>query len=130
MEKDFLVHSAAGLWGMLAVTVMLVLLTLCAVSTAMAGIAVFFNHPGGAIGAGIGFGVLLIVLGVFPSTQPFLLTTYMVRPVEQMVAMSKGLPLPLAWGTLAWRTIIGSVAWIAVAYGIGAWWIRKKEITF
>lgn len=130
MEKDFLVHSAGSLWGMLAVTVLLVLLALCAVSTVMAGIAVFFNHPGGAIGTGLGFGVLLTVLGVFPSMQPFLPTTYINRPVEQMIAMSKGLPLPLAWSTLAWRTIVGSVVWLAVAYGIGVWWIRKKEITF
>ena len=130
MEKEFLVHSAGSLWGMLAVTVLLVLLTLCAVSTAITGIAVFFNHPGGAIGAGFGFGVLLIVLGVFPVMQPFLLTTHITRPVEQMIAMSKGLPLPLEWSTLVWQTIVGSVAWITVTYGIGALWIRRKEITF
>jgi len=130
MEKEFLVHSAGSLWSMLTVTVLLVLLALCAVSTAIAGIAVFFNHPGGAIGAGLSFGVLLIVLGVFPLTQPFLLTTYITRPVEQMIAMSKGLPLPLEWSTLVWQTIVGSIAWITVTYGIGVWWIRKKEITF
>jgi ABC-type transport system involved in multi-copper enzyme maturation permease subunit len=130
MEKSFLVHSAASLWGKLSVTVLLVLAALWAVTVVISMIAVFFNHPGGAIGAGVGFGMLLVVLGVFPSTRPFLLTTCITQPVEQMTAMSKGIPLPLPWNTLIWRTLGGAVTWMAAAYCTGAWWIRKKEITF
>jgi hypothetical protein len=130
MEKNFLIHAARSLWGKLTVTVLLSLIALWAVSTVVSMIAVFFNHPGGAIGAGLGLGMLLVVLGVFPSTRPFLLTTCIAQPVEQMAAMSKGIPLPLTWGTLIWRTAACSTAWIIAAFCIGAWWIRKKEITF
>lgn len=130
MEKDFLIHTAQSLWLKLAVTMLLVLLSLCAVSTVMAAIAVHCNHPGAAIAAGIGLALLCAVLGFFPSASPFLLSTALTLPVEQFASMSKGIPTPLSWADLAWRVPACAASWFILASAAGSVGIRKKEINF
>ena len=58
-----------------------------------------------------------------------MLTTYLALPCEQMVAMSKGVPLPLEWGDLVWHTLAAGGAWGVGAYLIGRRVVQKKEIT-
>jgi hypothetical protein len=71
----------------------------------------------------------MTALSVFPPVRPYLLTTYIGAPSEQMVAMSKGLPLPFEWKDLAWRTVATGVVWAAVSYVAGRRIVSRKEIT-
>jgi len=103
-----------GLWAVVAVISMM---------------ACLFNHPGGAIAAGLGLGLLMTILAVFAEVRPYLLNTLVALPAEQMAAMAKGLPLPLAWGQLVRRTMIGAGVWMAVSLIIGYHLIARKEIT-
>lgn len=128
MEKDYLVHTAGAMGGRMVLVWALVLYTICAATVVTAAFAVRINHPGGTIAAVIGFGMALATLSVFPAVRPFLLTTYVGLPAEQMVAMSKGLPLPLEWNTLVWRTLAAGTAWAGAAYAAGRAIVAKKEI--
>ncbi|UCH85384.1 MAG: ABC transporter permease [Candidatus Latescibacterota bacterium] len=128
-EKNYVVHTARSLTFRLVLSVGLTVFALWAVTVFVALVAGVFNHPGGAIAAALGAGVLMVVLGAFPAARPFLLTTYMSAPWEQMVAMSKGLPLPYEWGQLVWRTLAGAGAWMVLGFVVGQHLIRKKEIT-
>ncbi len=47
-----------------------------------------------------------------------------------MTAMSKGLPLPLEWGELIWKTLACAGSWLAVSCAVGHAIIARKEITF
>ncbi len=130
MEKDYLVHSAASMGGKLACTAVLTLWSLWAVTVVTAMLAVLFNHPGGGIAASLGLGLLMTVLGIFPPVRPFLLGTFINMPLEQMVAMSQGLPLPFEWSRLVLWTIVGGGAWLTAGLILGVLFIRRKEITF
>lgn len=129
MEKDYLVHTARGLGLRLTLTTALTLFMMWSATAVTAAVAARFNHPGGAIAAALGLGIAMTALSVFPAARPFLLTTYLALPSEQMVAMSKGLPLPLEWSDLAWQTLAAGGAWGVGAYLIGRRFTVRKEIT-
>ena len=130
MEKDYLVHTAGNLRLQLLLTTVLILWNLLAVTSVAAAFASWFNHPGGAIAACLGMGLILTVAAVFEPLKPFLLNIHLSLPSEQMVAMSKGLPLPLGTGGLVWRSLAGGGVWMACALGAGYLIVRRKEITF
>ena len=129
MEKDYLVHPAGSLGARMALTTGLTLFGLWSATAVTAALAARLNHPGGTIAAALGLGIAMTALSMFPPLRPVLLTTYLGLPSEQMVAMSKGLPLPLEWGDLVWRTLAAAGAWGVAAYAIGRWSVQKKEIT-
>ena len=129
MEKDYLVHTAGSMGLRLALTSALVLFTIWSTVIVTAAFASRINHPGGAIAVVTGIGVALMALSVFPPVRPFLLTTYIGLPSEQMVAMSKGLPLPFEWGDLVWRTLAAGALWACVAYFAGRKIVKAREIT-
>jgi ABC-2 type transport system permease protein len=128
-EKDYVVHTAQSLTLRLMLCVGLTVIALWAATIFVAMVAGLFNHPGGTIAMALGAGVLMMVVGAFPALRPFLLTTYVSSPWEQMVAMSKGLPLPFEWGQLVWRTLAGTGGWIILTFVLGQRIVRKKEIT-
>jgi ABC-type transport system involved in multi-copper enzyme maturation permease subunit len=128
-EKDYVVHTARSLTLRLILSVGLTVFALWAVTVFVAMVAGLFNHPGGTIAMALGAGVLMMVLGAFPAVRPFLLTTYVSSPWEQMVAMSKGLPLPFEWGRLTWQTMAGAGVWIILTFALGQRVIKNKEIT-
>jgi ABC-type transport system involved in multi-copper enzyme maturation permease subunit len=130
MEKDYLVHSRSALGLRFALMVFLTLWALLATASVISMLAGFFNNPGGAIACGLSLGLLMTVLAVFPGWRPFLLNSYISLPCEQMVAMSKGLALPMSWNELTRQILIGAGGWMIVSLLIGDWVIRKKEITF
>ena len=130
MEKDYLVHSAASLGWRLVLSVALTIWSLWALVSVVAALAVFFCHPGSAIAAALGIGILFTVLDMFSQIAPFVLSTYIGMPIEQMGAMASGVPLPFSWSQVIWRTLAGAGAWMAVAWIIGLCSIRQKEITF
>jgi hypothetical protein len=129
MEKDYLIHTAGSLGVRMVLTTALTLFVLWSATAVTAALAARLNHPGGAIAAALGLGIAMTALSVFPAARPYLLTTYLSLPSEQMVAMSKGLPLPLEWGDLVWQTLAGAGAWGAAAYLSGRRVVQKKEIT-
>ena len=129
MEKGYTIHTSGSLTGRLLLTTGLTLCAMWAVTFFVAMIAVAFRHPGGAIAAGLGVGVAMMVLSAIPQIRPMLLITYTTLPMEQMVAMSKGLPLPLEWGQLVWRTLLCSGLWMVLAFAAGQRIIRRKEIS-
>lgn len=128
-EKDYIVHTARTLTLRLVLTIGLSVCALWAVTSFVAMLSGIFNHPGGTIAAALGVGIVLMVLGAFPPLKPFLLTSYIASPWEQMVAMSKGLPLPFEWGELTWQTLAGAGGWMTLAYLLGVRIVRNKEIT-
>ena len=128
-EKDYLVHTAGSLGTRMALTTGLTLFVLWSATAVIAALAARLNHPGGAIAAALGVGIAMTALSVFPAARPFLLTTYLGLPSEQMIAMSKGLPLPLEWGDLVWQTLAGAGAWGVAAYSLGRRVVQRKEIT-
>jgi hypothetical protein len=129
MEKDYLVHPARNLGVRMALTTGLTLFALWSATAVTAALAARLNHPGGAIAAALGLGIAMTALSVFPAARPFLLPTYLGLPSEQMVAMSKGLPLPLEWGDLVWQTLVAGGAWGLAAFLVGIGVVQKKEIT-
>lgn len=130
VEKNYVIHSKLSLSLRFAETALLLLLSLFAIATGMAAIAAYCNRPGASIAAGIGVGVLFAVLGFFPFARPFLLSTSLSLPVEQLSAMTEGIPTPLPWGALAWRTAACASAWLGLSFAVGSVGIRRKEITF
>jgi ABC-type transport system involved in multi-copper enzyme maturation permease subunit len=130
MEKDYLIHTRSGLGLALVLVLALTFWALWAVTAVSAALAGLFNHAGTSIAAGLGLGLLMTVLSIFPSVKPFLLSTHINVPMEQMIAMSKGLPLPFDWSELAWKTLVGAGAWLVLALLAGDRIIRNKEITF
>jgi len=130
MEKDYLVHSAGTLGWHMVLTVALTLWGLWTTIAVVSMLAAFFNHPGGAIAAGMGLGLLMTVLEIFPAVSPFLLSTYLSLPIEQMIEMSKGLPLSYSWGEVAQYALIGGSVWMLIGLVVGQQIIKRKEITF
>ncbi len=130
MEKDYLVHPAGSLGWRMVLTVGLTLWSLWALIAVVAMLAGLINHPGGAIAAALGLGLLLTVLAIFPALRPYLLSTYLSLPIDQMSAMSKGLPLPLSWSQVIRHTLIGAGVWIIVTFIVGQQIIKRKQITF
>lgn len=129
MEKDYLVHTARSLGLRLLLTTGLALCALWSATVVAAAVAAKLDHAGGAIAAALGLGIAMTALSMIPAAKPFLLTTYIGLPAEQMLAMSKGLPLPLEWGDLIWRTLAVSGIYALVAYLFGRWIVGKREIT-
>jgi ABC-2 type transport system permease protein len=129
MEKNYTIHTAGGLTARFFMTVGLTVWTMSAATTFAAMFAGMFKHAGGAIAAGLGAGIAMMILSTIPPLRPFLLTTHISLPWEQMIAMSKGLPLPADWGRLVWQTLVGAGAWMVVAFFVGQLVIRRKQIT-
>jgi ABC-type transport system involved in multi-copper enzyme maturation permease subunit len=130
VEGNYLVHSAGSMGWRIALTIGLSIWVLWATTAVAAMLAVFFNHPGGAIATSLGLGFGMVVLAIFPSVKPYLLSSFVSMPTDQMIAMAKGLPLPLTWGQLVWHTLVGAGIWMVVALTIGYVFIERKEITF
>jgi hypothetical protein len=128
MEKDYLVHTSRSLALRLLLTTGLTMFALWSATVVTSALAAGLNHPGGAIAAALGLGVAMTALSVFPPLRPFLLTTYLGLPSEQMIAMSKGLPLPREWGELVWQTLFAGSAWGVAAYLLGSRIVARKEI--
>lgn len=130
MEKDYMIHSALSQALYFVLVVVLTLWSLWAVITVTGMIAAFFNSPGAAIAVSIGLAFVMTLLAVFRSARPFLLGACLNLPFEQMTAMAKGIPLPLDWWTLTWRTVLCAGVWMAVTCAVGHFIIKRKEITF
>lgn len=129
-EKDFVVHTSAALWKGYLISSALTLFSLWAVVTVTSMLAAHFNRPGSAIAAVVLIAVALTIVAVFKPARPFMLTSAISMPFEQMTAMSKGLPLPLEWGDLIWKTLACAGSWLAVSCITGHVIIARKEITF
>lgn len=130
MEKDYMVHSAGSLAGRFALSILLTTWAYLGLVAATAAVAAFINRAGAAIAVVAVIAFLMMVLSMFPAFEPFLLSTCLGQPLEQMTFMSKGLPLPLEWDTLIWRELVCTGAWMAAALAAGLLFIGKKEITF
>ncbi len=129
-EKDFVVHTSAALWKGYILCAALTLFSLWAVVTVTSMLAAYFNRPGSAMAVAMLLAVAMTVVAVFKPARPFLLTSAISLPFEQMTAMSKGLPLPLEWGELAWKTLACAGSWLAASCAVGHAIIARKEITF
>ncbi|MCK4549562.1 MAG: hypothetical protein KAU49_05315, partial [Candidatus Krumholzibacteria bacterium] len=129
-EKDFVVHTSAALWKGYLISTALTIFSLWAVVTVTSMLAAYLNRPGSAIAVAVLVAVALTVVAVFKPARPFLLTSAISMPFEQMTAMSKGLPLPLEWGELIWKTLACAGSWLAVSCAAGHAIIARKEITF
>jgi ABC-type transport system involved in multi-copper enzyme maturation permease subunit len=129
-EKDFIIHTSASLWKGYLISAVLTLFSLWAVVAVTAMLAAHFNRPGSAIAVAVLVAVALTVAAVFEPVRPFLLITVISLPFEQMTAMSKGLPLPLEWGDLVWRTTACAGGWLVLSAAAGHAIIARKEITF
>ena len=128
-EKNYVVHTSRNLAIHLALTVGLSLWSIWAVTVVMASLSAVFSYPGGAIACSFWLGLAMVILTMYPPVRPFLLITYFGLPSDQMIAMSKGLPLPMEWNDVVWRTLAGGGAWMLVAYFFGCRVIKKKEVT-
>jgi ABC-type transport system involved in multi-copper enzyme maturation permease subunit len=129
-EKDFVVHTAASLWRAYLLCAGLTLFSLWAAVSVTAMVSTLLSRPGSAIAVSILLAVGLNLLGVFEPVRFFLLTYAISLPYEQMTAMTKGIPLPLEWGQLVWRTLACAGGWLAVSFAVGQMIIGRKEITF
>jgi ABC-type transport system involved in multi-copper enzyme maturation permease subunit len=129
LEKDYVVHPVSSLNARLAVAVALTVWGLFAVCAAAGFVAGWVGHAGGAIATSIGFGIVFSLAGSFEAARPFLVTTCVSAPFEQMVAMTKGLPQPYDWNNLVLSTIVCGGAWMAATLTAGAQLIHKKDIT-
>jgi hypothetical protein len=129
LEKDYVVHPVSSLNARLILSVALTVWGLWAVCAAAGLVAAWVRHPGGAIAASIGIGIVLTVVGAFETVRPFVVTTCVSAPFEQMVAMSKGLPLPYEWNDLVTMTLGCGGVWMAVAFAAGAQLTHRKDIT-
>jgi ABC-type transport system involved in multi-copper enzyme maturation permease subunit len=130
MEKDYLVHSSGSLWLRLVLTCGLQLWTLWSVVVVTSLVAVIFNRPGITIAVVMVAGIALVFLDMFSTVRPFLLTTWISLPIDQMSAMAKGLPLPLPWGELVWKALLAGGVWMGVSLLTAVKVITAKEITF
>jgi len=130
MEKDYLVHSSGEMWRSLLIASALAIWSLWSAVAATSVFAAFFNRPGGAIATVVAVSFAMTLLAIIPSARPLLLSTCLTQPFEQMTAMSKGLPLPMEWGTLMWRTAACAGIWTLVSALAGSAAVAKKEITF
>lgn len=128
VENRLLIHSAADMWFRLINTSLLTLWSCIALVSSVAAISSFCNRPGTSISFTFGLGFSMMILSVFPPIRPFLLYTYIQLPFEQMTAMSKGLPLPLPWGELIWKSLLVPGIYMAVSLFTGQFIIRRKEI--
>jgi len=127
-ENQYVLHTSGALGGRLLLSLVLSGWALCACVALAALFASFASGGAQAIALGIGAGIALTMLGVIPAVRPFLLSTYIQLPADQMVAMSKGLPLTIDWATLSWRTLGCGAGWMIAALGTGAAIIGRREI--
>lgn len=129
-ENNYVIHSARSLEWKLFIVLILTLWNLCAVVNLSVAISTIFYRPGSSISTLLALSLLMVVLGIFPVLKGFLLTTFVSLPFEQMTAMTKGLPLPLSWSNLIWRTLVVSGAYMIISIAAGQLIIARKEITF
>ncbi|MCK4537407.1 MAG: ABC transporter permease [Candidatus Krumholzibacteria bacterium] len=130
MEKDYLVHSASSLGLRFVLVSFLTWWSLLSTITVSAFVAAIFNRPGGAIAMVIGMSLVMTMISIFPVVNPFLLTTCLSMPFEQMTLMSKGLPLALGWNSLILRTLVCAGIWMGLSMAGTIVVLKKKEITF
>ncbi len=128
MEKDYLIHAESALWWRFALVAVLTWLAIIAVVVAAAIPALYLGSPGSAVTVSIVIGFAVQLAGGWDMASPLLLSTYLTAPMDQFVAMSKGLPLPQTWGGLVGTCLTGSVVWIGLCW-LWAWQIvRRKEV--
>ncbi|GAB4327113.1 MAG: hypothetical protein Kow0074_22220 [Candidatus Zixiibacteriota bacterium] len=128
-EKAYVIHTQSALWGHLMLAIGLTTLGLIAVIAVASIPALVMSSPGGALAAMIIAGFVMQIGGSWGVLQPYLLTTYISQPLEQFVAMSKGLPEPWKWSTLVRVCLIGSIVWGAAGWGVASVLATRKEIT-
>jgi ABC-type transport system involved in multi-copper enzyme maturation permease subunit len=126
MEKDYLIHAESSLWWRLALLAGLTWLAVVAVAVAAAIPALYLGSPGGALTVSIAIAFVLQLASGWDAASPFLLSTYLSGPLQQFVAMSKGLPLPQTWGELVRTCLIGSILWIGLCW-VWAWQIVRRK---
>ena len=114
MEKDYLIHAESAFWWRFALLAGLTWLAVIAVAVAAVIPALYLGTPGSALTVSIVAAFVLQMASGWEALNPFLLSTYLAEPLQQFVAMSKGLPLPLAWGELVRTCLAGSIVWIGV----------------
>ncbi len=129
LEKNYVVHTAGSLTARLILTTGLTIWGLWAVCTVVGVVAGWICHPGGTIATSIGIGIVLTVVGAFEVAQPFVVTTCVSAPFEQMVAMTKGLPLPHEWNDLVKMTLACGGAWMIAAFVLGQQLMKNKDVT-
>ena len=130
MEKDYLVHSVSVLAGRFIQASFLTLLSFWALAAVTAMFAACFVRPGSTIAVTVVLSFFMSVIAIFQQAVPFLLSSALTLPYQQMKMMSKGLPVPLEWNDLTWRTIACASAYLILAVVSGVNIINKKEVTF
>jgi len=129
MENNYLIHDSKSMAGRMFTTLGLTLWALWAVSVATAALSTLFKNSGAAIAAVVAAGIVLSVFAALKSVGPYIITTYLMFPLVQLVAMTTGVPLPEEWNTLTWRAVVFPGVWMVGAYLIGRWIVSRKEIT-
>ena len=129
LEKTYVVHTAGSLTGRMFLAIGLTIWGLWAVCAVAGVVAGWICHPGGAIATSIGIGIILMVAGAFPVMRPFVVTTCVSAPFEQMVAMSKGLPLPYEWKNLVITVLVFGGVWMSAAFVLGQQLMQRKDVT-
>lgn len=129
MENTYLIHSSGALFGRLLLCTALTIWALWSAAMLVAMIAGGMSHPGGTIAVALAVGIGMTIMGAIDPVRPYLISSYVALPFEQMVAMSKGLPLPLEWGQLVMRSLGVPAVWMLATFLIGQRVIRKREIS-
>ncbi|MBN1885993.1 MAG: ABC transporter permease [Candidatus Krumholzibacteriota bacterium] len=130
VETQVMIHPAGRLGLRLSLAIALTLCAVVATTAVSAAIAAACNGPGTAIAATLALWGAMSLLSVFPEAQPWLPTTCLSLPAEQMTAMSAGLPLPREWGDVVRLTLAGAAGWTAVSIVVGRRIVIRKEVTF
>ncbi|MBN2185555.1 MAG: ABC transporter permease [Candidatus Krumholzibacteriota bacterium] len=130
MEKDYLVHAFSALAGRYILASFLTLVSFWALAAVTAMFAACFVRPGSTIAVTVVLSFLMSVIAIFRQAAPFLLSSALSMPFQQMKMMSKGLPVPLEWNDLTWQTMACASAYLILAVVSGLIIINKKEVTF
>ena len=128
MEKEYQVHSVNSLWLRLLLVLVLTWIALVATVVFCCVPALYVASPGGAIAVSVVIGFVLQLAAGWDVLRPFLLSTYLSAPLNQFVAMSKGLPLPEEWGRLTRTCLAGSLLWMLIGWLWASWIVRRKEV--
>ncbi len=130
MEKDYLVHSSSSLALRFLQSSLLTMVSLWSVAAVTAMFGAFFVRPGSTIAVMIVLSFLMSVISIFGKVEPFLLSRALTLPFEQMKMMSKGLPVPLEWNDMMWKTISCASVYMVLALISGLCVVKRKEVTF
>jgi ABC-type transport system involved in multi-copper enzyme maturation permease subunit len=128
IENEYMIHSEAGLWGRLLLSLLLTLWVTAVLVSAASAVALFFNSAGSSMAAVVAAGLLMVLLEIFSGARPFLLTTYISTPADQFTVMTKGLPLQMSWKDIIYHTVGFTSIYLAAALAAGIAAAGKREI--